>query len=106
LKKAMEIALLGDDIDAQKAASFGLVNFVVPRAELDAATVKLATRLANGPTVALANVKRLIHASMDTAYEAQLQQEAEAFASNVATADFREGISAFAEKRKPKFIGR
>ena len=106
LKKAMEFALLGDDCDAQAAASFGLVNFVVPRAELEAETLKLARRLASGPTHALANVKRLIHASLDTAYEAQLQQEAEAFASNVATEDFREGVSAFAEKRKPKFKGR
>ena len=106
LKKAMEIALLGDDMDARAAADVGLVNFVVPRAELDAETAKLATRLANGPTHALANVKRLIHHSMDTAYEVQLQQEAEAFETNVHTADFIEGISAFAEKRKPKFTGR
>ncbi|MEQ9639648.1 MAG: enoyl-CoA hydratase [Alphaproteobacteria bacterium] len=106
LKKAMEMAMLGDDWDAETAQRFGLTNFVVPRTDLTAETAKLATRLANGPTHALGGIKRLIHHSIDTAYEAQLQQEAETFASNVNGHDFLEGISAFVEKRKAKFVGK
>lgn len=106
LKKAMELAMLGDDCDAETAKAFGLANFVVPRVELEAETTKLATRLANGPTHAIAGIKRLIHHSLDTAYEAQLQQEAETFASNVNGHDFLEGITAFVEKRRPKFVGK
>ncbi len=106
VKKAMEFAMLGDDVDAATAARHGMVNFVVPRDRLEAETAGLADRLANGPTHALGNVKKLIHGSLDREYEAQLQLEAECFASNVETEDFREGVSAFAEKRKPEFKGR
>jgi 2-(1,2-epoxy-1,2-dihydrophenyl)acetyl-CoA isomerase len=83
-----------------------MVNFVVPAAELAAETDKLARRLANGPTHALGNLKWLMNASLDNQLEQQLQMEAEAFADNVTTEDFREGIAAFVEKRKPAFKGR
>ena len=106
LKKAMEIALLGDDFTAQEAARIGMVNFCVPEAELDARTAALADRLAAGPTHAYGNVKKLMYASLDTGMEAQLQMEAECFASNVGTHDFREGVAAFVEKRRATFTGR
>lgn len=106
LKKAMEMALLGDDMDAATAQAHGLINFVAPQAELAAETQKLAARLASGPTRAYANVKRLIWASQDNGYESQLQLEAECFADNAVNGDFAEGVAAFAEKRKPQFKGR
>jgi len=106
LKRALEIGMLGDDIDARTAADYGMVNFVVPAAELDAETAKLARRLASGPTHAIGNLKELMNVSLDNQLEQQLQLEAEAFADNVATDDFREGVSAFVEKRKPVFKGR
>jgi len=106
LKKALEIGMLGDDIDAATAARHGMVNFVVPAAELGAETDRLARRLAAAPTRALGNLKRLLNASLDNQLEQQLQMEAEAFADNVTTEDFREGIAAFVEKRKPAFKGR
>ncbi len=106
LKRALEIALLGDEFDAETAKSYGMVNFVVAPDRLEAETSRLARRLAEGPTQALGNVKRLMNASIDNQFEQQLQMEAECFAANVETEDFREGVSAFAEKRKAEFKGR
>ncbi|HYM32014.1 MAG TPA: enoyl-CoA hydratase [Candidatus Cybelea sp.] len=106
LKKAMEIALLGDRFDAATAARIGLVNFVVPAGELEAETAKLALRLANGPTRAIGNTKALLYASQERSMEAQLAAEAVSFADCAASADWAEGVTAFAEKRKPRFGGK
>lgn len=106
LKRALELGMLGDDVDAGTAHRYGMVNFLVPRDQLEAETDKLARRLAQGPTLALGNLKRLMNASIDNQFEHQLQQEAEAFARNAVSEDFREGVSAFVEKRKPDFKGR
>ena len=106
LRKAMEIALLGDRFDAETAHSLGLVNWVVPSAELEAETAKLAGRLALGPGVALGETKALLNASLGNALEAQLALEAESFASCAATQDFAEGVTAFVEKRHAKFQGK
>ncbi len=105
-KKAMEMALLGDRIDAASMARFGLVNFVVPTDELEAETAALAARLATGPTRAYGHAKRLVYASLENQMERQLQMEAEAFADCASSEDFREGVSAFVEKRKAVFRGR
>lgn len=106
IKKAMEIALLGDRFDAQTAKDIGMINFVVPEAELATETAKLATRLANGPTRVYGNTKRLLYRSLENEWESQLQLEAETFADCAARADFREGVTAFAEKRKAIFTGK
>jgi len=105
-KRAMEMALLGDRFDAQTMALAGLVNFVVPAEELEAETEALARRLAAGPTRAHGNAKRLIYASLENQMERQLQMEAEGFADCASGADFREGVTAFVEKRRAAFIGR
>lgn len=106
LKKAMEIAMLGDRFDAAEAHRLGLVNFVVPEADLQAETDKLATRLANGPTVAIGRTKRMMHESLVNDMEKQLSLEAENFAACARTDDWVEGITAFGEKRKPVFKGK
>lgn len=106
IKKALEMALLGDRVSAQKAADMGMINFVVPKAELEAETAKLATRLANGPTHVYGNTKKLFYRSLENEFESQLQLEAEMFADCAVRADFREGVTAFVEKRKAKFTGR
>lgn len=106
IKRAMEMTLLGDRINAQTAKDWGLVNWVVSAAELHAETDKLATRLANGPTRAYGNAKKLLYKSIETDFEAQLQAEGEMFAQCAAGPDFREGVMAFVEKRKPKFTGK
>jgi 2-(1,2-epoxy-1,2-dihydrophenyl)acetyl-CoA isomerase len=106
LKKAMELALLCERFDAATAKELGMVNWVVPAAELNAETAKLAQRLASGPTRAYGNTKRLLNASLHSTLDEQLQAEAESFADCAASGDFVEGITAFVEKRKAKFKGK
>ncbi len=105
LRKAMELAMLGDTFDVQKAEELGLVNWVVPAADIEAETDKLARRLANGPTVSLGNIKRLMYASHANTFESQLAMEAESFGRCAATNDWAEGVTAFLEKRKAEFKG-
>ena len=104
-RRALEIALLGERFDAAEAKAIGLVNRVVPRATLDAEARRIATGLANGPTVALAQVKRLLRTSWDASWDEQSHREAEAMAVCAATDDHREGVAAFVEKRAPRFTG-
>ena len=105
-RRAMEIALLADRFDAARALDLGLVNRVVPEAELAAETMALAERLAAGPTRAYAATKRLIHQSFEADFAAQLEAERAGFVGCAGTRDFAEGVTAFVEKRKPKFEGR
>ena len=105
LKRAMELALLGERFDAKTAEAYGLINRVVPATELDAETAKLAQRLAAGPTQAYANTKALLNRSVRSSFEEQLQAELEAFGECTTTEDFVEGVRAFVEKRKPEFRG-
>jgi 2-(1,2-epoxy-1,2-dihydrophenyl)acetyl-CoA isomerase len=103
LKQAMEIALLGDRFDAARARELGLINRVVPLAELAAETLKLAQRLAAGPAEALARTKALLNQSLETSLESQLVAEQRSFAACGAHADFSEGLAAFFERRKPAY---
>jgi 2-(1,2-epoxy-1,2-dihydrophenyl)acetyl-CoA isomerase len=101
----MEIALLADTIDAAEAQRLGLVNFVVPAADLAERTAALAQRLATGPTLAYGRIKRLLRDSGDRNLPAQLEAEREAFHAGMGTVDFPEGVAAFLGKRKPMFSG-
>lgn len=105
-RKALELALLPDRFDAATALNLGLVNWVVPAAELEARVATLAKRLANGPTVAFAKTKALMNQSLDMSIEAQLEAEVHAFADCARTSDIREGVMAFVEKRNPNFTGK
>ena len=105
IKRAMEIALLGDRFDAQTAKNIGMINYVVPDEELDAETMKLANRLAAGPTHVYGNTKALLYRSLESEFESQLQAEAEYFSDCASRADFKEGVTAFMEKREPRFTG-
>lgn len=105
LRRALEIALLSDTYSAADALAFGLVNKVVPRAELAAATDTLARRLACGPTLAYGRIKKLLRGSLGHTIEQQLKLERAAFHESTLTADFKEGTAAFASKRKPDFTG-
>jgi 2-(1,2-epoxy-1,2-dihydrophenyl)acetyl-CoA isomerase len=106
LGKAMELCCTGDKVGAEEALRLGLVNAVVPAAELMSATMTLAGRLANLPGRGIALTKHLLRRSFERDLKAQL--EAEAFAQETAgmTADHTEGVVAFIEKRKPTFTGR
>jgi len=105
MKRAMEVALLGERFDAKTALAWGLVNWVVPSAELAERTAALAKRLAGGPAQAYAGTKRLLNQSLGNALETQLQAEAESFSGCAGTADFVEGVAAFIAKRPPRFGG-
>jgi 2-(1,2-epoxy-1,2-dihydrophenyl)acetyl-CoA isomerase len=106
MRKAMELALLSEPIDAQQAAAIGLVNRVVPAERLGDETRALAKRLAAGPGIALAETMRLLAIAPENSLEQQLEEEAQAFARCARSEDMREGVSAFVEKRKPVFRGR
>ena len=105
-KKAMEIALLGERFDAATAERLVLVNLVGAADSLESETNKLAARLAAGPSAVYARTKTLLNGSLNASLESQLQREAEAFAQSASEPDFREGLAAFIEKRKPRSTGR
>jgi 2-(1,2-epoxy-1,2-dihydrophenyl)acetyl-CoA isomerase len=103
MRKAMEILLLGERFGAAEALALGIVNRVVPVAELDAATDAVVQSLATGPVLALRKTKRLLRESMAHTLSEQLQAEALSFGECAGTADFNEGITAFLAKRSPQF---
>ena len=106
LRRALEIALLGETYTAQDAERLGLVNRVLPAAELDAAVQALAQRLATGPTRAHGHMRRLMRTSFDHDLPTQLAAEAEAFVACARSADLHEGLEAFHAKRPATFQGR
>lgn len=105
LRHALEIAMLGDTLNADEALRVGLINRVVPAVGLDAAVQQLAERLASGPTTALGHMRRLMRASFDRDLPSQLAAEASAFNACAHTTDLPEGIAAFFDKRRPQFTG-
>ncbi len=106
LRHALEIALLGDALNAADALRLGLVNRVVPAAELETAADAFIERLANGPTLAYGAMKRLMRSSFDNDLPSQLAAETRAFAGCAATRDMRTGMEAFFAKQPPRFEGR
>jgi 2-(1,2-epoxy-1,2-dihydrophenyl)acetyl-CoA isomerase len=106
VRKALEIALLGEAFTADDALRLGLINRIVPAAELDSATTTLAQRLAAGPTVAYGAMKRLMRASMDRTLPEQLAAEKDAFVHCAGTDDFRAGVEAFHQRQSAQFVGR
>ena len=89
-KKAMELTLLADRFDANKARDLGLVNWVVPAADLEAETRKLAERLREAPPIAVAAAKRLMNQSLDRSIDTQMEEELAAFARCARTHDLAE----------------
>ena len=106
LHKAKELVFFGDDLSATEAERLGLVNKVVPAAELEATLTAWARRLADGPTFAIGLSKRLLNRSLQADMDTLFAEEAfsQALASN--SEDMREGIRSFMEKRPPAFKGR
>lgn len=103
--RAMEMALLGERIAARQALEWGLINRVVPDEELLTAAQALAGRLADAPTVTLGMIRGAVNAALDLSYSDILELEAANQAAAGRTADFREAVTAFGEKRAPIFKG-
>ncbi len=106
LHKAKELAFFGEVISAEKAEEMGLLNRVVADTELDNVVSEAAKVLANLPPTALSLNKALLNDSMTRSMAGSLEAESQAQVVNISTEDFKEAISAFLEKRAPKFTGR
>jgi enoyl-CoA hydratase len=103
---AKEMIFTGKVIDAKTAERLGLVNAVVPPDQLMLVVKELATELVNKPSIAIKLAKELINSSLETSLKAGEKREAEASGIVASTEDFKEGVAAFLEKRKPKFKGK
>jgi 2-(1,2-epoxy-1,2-dihydrophenyl)acetyl-CoA isomerase len=104
--RAVELSLMGERLPAEKALEWGLVNRVYDDAALMDETMKLARELADGPTVALSLIRRLYWESSDNSFEDQLDLEQQMQRKAGAAEDFKEGVTAFLEKRPAKFKGK
>ena len=102
--RAAELTMLGETVDSARALQLGIVNRVVPDAELGSVASELAARLARGPR-SIGLTKRALEVSLQNDLEAQLAVEERLQTEAVATADFVEGISAFLDKRPATFTG-
>jgi len=104
--KAAELFYTGDMIDAAEALRLGIVNRVVPLAQLESEVRALAQKIANGPAIAIRAVKRALFASTEEELRRMLEQEVEQQMKCFPSEDCGEGIRAFFEKRAPKFQGK
>jgi enoyl-CoA hydratase/carnithine racemase len=106
MARAKEIALFGGMYSGEEALAIGLVNRVVPAADLDAFVDQWAATLAAGPPLALSMTKTLLQASGHSSMEEAVENEARCQAVNFASEDTNEALAAFTEKREPTYIGR
>lgn len=104
--KALQLVLSGETIDGVSAYEIGLLDEVVPAAELRARTLEIAGAMADKSPVALALAKRALRAALELPLSAGLEQERDLFALAFASEDKAEGVQAFLEKRKPEWRGR
>jgi enoyl-CoA hydratase len=103
---ALELCLLGAPIDAARAYALGIVNRVVPAADLEAETMKLAEQLANAAPLALRGMLDCVNIGGECGLEEGLEYESAQFGLIFSTQDMREGTGAFLERRKPAFVGK
>lgn len=106
MSRAMEIYMASQPIGAEYARELGLVNQICPAENFERHSLEMATRLAQGPTVAYGRVKALFDNSWAATLEEQLDAETDAISNIVFTGDFQEGVRAFTQKRMPWFQGR
>lgn len=104
-RRAKQIIMSGVPFSATEAADWGLVNLVLPAGELLPAALEMAGTIADNAPVAVRQAKQAIRTGMDMGLAAGLSFEIEAYNRTVTTADRREGVAAFNEKRKPDFSG-
>ncbi|MCB2015665.1 MAG: enoyl-CoA hydratase-related protein [Sphingobium sp.] len=103
--KAMEMALLGEKISAEQALDLGLVTRVADDEALDETVKQIAAKLAKGPSVALGFIRKQVASALNSTLDEVLETEKVNQRAAGRTADFREAVTAFAQKRKPEFKG-
>jgi 2-(1,2-epoxy-1,2-dihydrophenyl)acetyl-CoA isomerase len=105
MARAKALTLLGDNVDANQAFEMGMIYKVVPANSLSDESTKLARYLATQPTKGLGLIKQALHRSVGNDLNVQLEVERELQAAAGNTRDYKEGVQAFLEKRKPEFRG-
>lgn len=104
-QKALALAMLGEKVSAEEAERLGMIYKVIPLENYEEQVKTLATKLANMPTKALGKIKELFNHSLSNDLEAQLALESKLQIEAAQTEDYKEGVTAFIEKRKPNFKG-
>ena len=104
-KLAAELFMTGDTLTAERALQIGMINRIVPAAELGAESGKLAAKLAATPTGSIGRIKEMLNASFSNDLESQLALEHKCQLESGKSNDFKEGVAAFFEKRLPNFTG-
>lgn len=104
--RAMALALLADKVPAEQAAEWGMIWKVVDDADLASQSMSLCKKLADGPTKGYGLIKKVMHASGVNTLDAQLDLERDVQREAGRSEDYREGVSAFKEKRAPRFTGK
>jgi 2-(1,2-epoxy-1,2-dihydrophenyl)acetyl-CoA isomerase len=104
-RRAKQVAFFGDMISAAQAEAWGMVNAVVPPDQLAQVAGEWARRLADGPTTALSLTKRMLDGSSSLTFEQALEEEARSVHIAYGTTDLVEGMTAYLERRDPRFTG-
>jgi len=105
LRRAKQMTFFGDAIDADRALEWGLINEIVPPEQLQETALAWGHRLASGPTTAISLTKRMLDSSFGSSFDEAVEDEARAQHINYSTSDLAEGITAFLERREPRFTG-
>lgn len=105
LARAKELAMLGERLNAKKAQEYGLIHKALPKDELEEEVQKLAKNFAKAPTYGLSLIKKALNESLENTFEAQLELEKNLQREAGYSNDYKEGVSAFLEKREANFKG-
>lgn len=106
IPKAAELLFTGDWLEAEDAHRFGLLNRLVPKERLEEETLALATRIADGPPIAIRLAKMMLYRGLEFDLETAMLMAAAVETITLTSEDHREGVAAFREKRKPVYKGR